>query len=144
MGLISFCRSLYDLDTLDTRFTNTSSTPYKVVVESRNDPIASKERTAAFSGKAQPSKWKTPEFIFYQAWIYCIIPYMFWVAYDASKSAFGSLGPSGIITKTEPNLHCSLESSVQKVRTLPTPRLDTRPQDSMLHQPRVVLLVPCL
>lgn len=88
MGVLSFFRSLYDIDTLDTRFTNTSSTPYKAVIESRNDATASKERAAAFSGKAQPSKYKTPEFLLYFGLLSFIIPYMFYVAYDASKRTF--------------------------------------------------------
>ncbi|KAH8682163.1 MBOAT, membrane-bound O-acyltransferase family-domain-containing protein [Xylariales sp. PMI_506] len=85
MGVLAFLQSIYDLDNLDTRFTTSSSTPYKTIIESRNDAAASKERAAKFSGKAQPSKWGTPEFFLYYLVIIFVIPYMFWVAYDASK-----------------------------------------------------------
>ncbi|KAI0170652.1 MBOAT, membrane-bound O-acyltransferase family-domain-containing protein [Pestalotiopsis sp. NC0098] len=85
MGALSFFKSLYHLDTLDTRFTNSSSTPYKTVVESRGDATASKERAARFSGTTSPSRWKTPEFILYYVLLSIIIPSMFWTAYNASK-----------------------------------------------------------
>ncbi|ETS81909.1 hypothetical protein PFICI_06911 [Pestalotiopsis fici W106-1] len=84
MGVLSFFRSIYDLDTLDTRFTTSSSTPYKTVVESRGDVSASKERAARFSGSTTPSKWKTPEFFLYYLIIGMCIPAMFWTAYTAS------------------------------------------------------------
>ncbi|KAF3013466.1 glycerol transporter [Neopestalotiopsis sp. 37M] len=84
MGVLSFFRSIYDLDTLDTRFTTSSSTPYKTVVESRGDAAASKERAARFSGSTTPSKWKTPEFFLYILLVGMAIPTMVWVAYNAS------------------------------------------------------------
>lgn len=87
MGVFSFFRSVYDLDTLDTRFTNSSSQPYRTVIESRDDPGASKERAAKFSGKAQRSKWNTPEFYLYYLVIGWAVPYMFWIAYNASKTS---------------------------------------------------------
>ncbi|KAI1384063.1 MBOAT-domain-containing protein [Hypoxylon trugodes] len=87
MGVLSFFRNIYDLDTLDTRFTNSSSTPYKTVVESRNDTAASKERAAKWNSRAPPSKWNTPEFYFYGIFLCFLIPYMFWVASDASNPA---------------------------------------------------------
>lgn len=85
MTVFSFLKSLYNLDTLDTRFTTESSIPYKTIVESRNDPEATRERIAKYSARAQPSKFKTPEFFLYYALLSFIIPYMFYIAYDASK-----------------------------------------------------------
>ncbi|KAI1500281.1 MBOAT family protein [Biscogniauxia marginata] len=85
MGLLSFFRSTYDLDTLDTRFTNPSSTPYKAVIEARDDATASKERASNWNSRAPPSRWNTPEFYLYYLVIGLAIPYMFWVAYDASR-----------------------------------------------------------
>ncbi|KAI0599951.1 MBOAT family protein [Biscogniauxia sp. FL1348] len=85
MGLLSFFRSIYDLDTLDTRFTNPSSTPYKAVIEARDDAVASKERASKWNSRAPPPKWTTPEFILYYLILSFVIPYMFWVAYDASR-----------------------------------------------------------
>lgn len=99
MGVLSFFRSIYDLDTLDTRFTTSSSTPYKTVVESRGDAAASKERAARFSGSTKPSKWKTPEFFLYILLVGMAIPTMVWVAYNASTRMLAhpfcpALGPS--------------------------------------------------
>ncbi|KAI1338845.1 MBOAT family protein [Xylariaceae sp. FL0016] len=87
MGVLSFFRNIYDLDTLDTRFTNPSSTPYKTVIEARDDVVASKERAAKWNSQASasPSRWKTPEFIPYLLVVGWVIPYMLYVAYDASR-----------------------------------------------------------
>ncbi|KAI1138238.1 MBOAT-domain-containing protein [Hypoxylon sp. FL0543] len=85
MGVLSFFRKIYDLDTLDTRFTISTSTPYKTVIEARNDTSASKERAAKPNSKAHTSRWNTPEFYLYYLVLILAIPYMFWVAYDASR-----------------------------------------------------------
>lgn len=95
MSLLSYIRSLYFLDTLDTRFTNPSSTPYKTVIEARKNAsgyekdhsIPGEGVRTDFSGRpiAQPSKWKTTEFYFYYVVFIVIVPYMFWVAFDVSR-----------------------------------------------------------
>ncbi|KAH9989366.1 MBOAT-domain-containing protein [Xylariaceae sp. FL0662B] len=88
MGVLSFLRATYDLDTLDTRFTNPSSIPYKTVIEARDDATASKERAAKWNSSSQPSqpsRWSTPEFYLYYIVLVLAIPSMFWVAYDASR-----------------------------------------------------------
>ncbi|KAI0106758.1 MBOAT-domain-containing protein [Daldinia grandis] len=85
MGVISFARSMYTHDTLDTRFTNTSSTPYKTVIEERDDVASSKERAAESKTRGKFSRWDTPEFYVYRFLLCFIIPYMFWVCYDASR-----------------------------------------------------------
>ncbi|KAI0383503.1 MBOAT-domain-containing protein [Hypomontagnella monticulosa] len=86
MGVLSYLRKIYDLDTLDTRFTNSSSTPYKTVIESRNDAAASKERAAKWNNRGNPSRWNTPEFYLYYIYLGIVIPYMFYIAYDASRT----------------------------------------------------------
>lgn len=80
----SFLRSIYNLDTLDTRFTTSSSTPYKVVIESRNDKKEAPHCPQP-DPRAEPPKWQTPEFYFYYLVLVVAVPYMFWVAYDVSK-----------------------------------------------------------
>ncbi|KAI1806543.1 MBOAT-domain-containing protein [Daldinia bambusicola] len=85
MGVLSFVRSIYGLDTLDTRFTNPSSIPYQTVIEARNDAAASKERAVEWKSRGKPSRWNTPEFYLYYFILAFIIPYMFWVGYDASR-----------------------------------------------------------
>ncbi|KAI1752106.1 MBOAT, membrane-bound O-acyltransferase family-domain-containing protein [Xylaria castorea] len=88
MSASSFLGKVYDLDTLDTRFTVSSTTPYEAVIEARNDTTAAgKERAARWNSRPQSvSKWNTPEFYLYYTIFVFAIPYMFWIAYDASKS----------------------------------------------------------
>jgi len=97
MGIFSYIRSIYALDTIDTRFTNPSRTPYKDVVDRRAESSAANARRddsipgvgvkTDYSGRpiAQPSKWKTPEFYFYYFVFITIVPYMFWIAYSVSR-----------------------------------------------------------
>ncbi|KAF4612610.1 hypothetical protein G7Y89_g15569 [Cudoniella acicularis] len=97
MGIFSYVKSIYALDTIDTRFTSSSSIPYKTVIDARDDPATSgSKRDDSVPGLgvktdrhgrpvAQPSKWKTPEFYFYYFVFITIVPYMFWIAYDVSR-----------------------------------------------------------
>jgi len=97
MSIFSYIRSVYALDTIDTRFTSSSSTPYKTVVDARLDPAAStSKRDDSIPGAgvktdrrglpvAQPSKWNTPEFYFYYLVFIVTVPYMFWIAYNVSR-----------------------------------------------------------
>ena len=100
MGLFSYVRSIYALDTIDTRFTTSSSTSYRTVLESRAESAAAASKRddsipgvgveTDHSGRpiAQPSKWKTPEFYLYYFVFITIVPYMFWVAYDVSRRQY--------------------------------------------------------
>ncbi|KAG5917898.1 hypothetical protein E4U42_007076 [Claviceps africana] len=87
MGFLSFARDVYDLDTLDTRFLTSSSTPYRAVIESRNEPDTVKEaaRKAESQAQAPPPRWKTPEFLLYYVVVVCAVPCMFWTAYNVSR-----------------------------------------------------------
>lgn len=85
MGSFSFLRSVYDLDTLDTRFTTSSSTPYKAVVDARGDATKRERAPAKPDARAQPSRWGTPEFYLYYVIFIVTVPYMFWIAYDVSR-----------------------------------------------------------
>ncbi|KAH7156567.1 MBOAT, membrane-bound O-acyltransferase family-domain-containing protein [Dactylonectria macrodidyma] len=85
MGLLSFLGSVYDLDTLDTRFTNASSVPYQTVVDARTDPDLKKDDPDKSRARGQPSKWRTPEFVLYIGVLCVIVPYMFWIAFDVSR-----------------------------------------------------------
>ena len=85
MGLLSFVRNLYDLDTLDTRFTSSSSVPYQTVIDARSDPATSQESAAKARARAPPPKWQTPEFYLYYLVFAFAVPYMFWIAYDVSR-----------------------------------------------------------
>ncbi|RKF81415.1 Glycerol uptake protein 1 [Golovinomyces cichoracearum] len=95
MSLFSYVRSLFQLDTLDTRFTSSSSIPYKTVIDARKNASGPEKDHSIlglgvktdYSGRpiAQPSKWNTPEFYFYYVVFVAIVPCMFWVAYDVSR-----------------------------------------------------------
>lgn len=104
-GPLTFLKSIYDLDNLDTRFTNSSSVPYKTVIESRNDPAQSKESASKAHSRAQPSKWRQPEFIVYLAYIAGVIPYMFWVAWGVSRREWLMESPELVAMLTI--CHCS-------------------------------------
>jgi hypothetical protein len=100
MTVFSYIRSVYALDTIDTRFTSSSATPYKSVVDARASSAAANSKRddsipgvgvkTDHSGRpiAQPSKWKTPEFYFYYFVFIITVPYMFWIAYDVSRRRF--------------------------------------------------------
>ena len=102
MGVLSLFRQIYDLDTIDTRFTTPSSVPYKTVIDARDrdDPAAaSKERAARWdAGKpaiaTTPSKWRTPEFIAYFVILAFAIPVMLYIPYDASRCTYETSRPA--------------------------------------------------
>ncbi|KAK3330132.1 MBOAT, membrane-bound O-acyltransferase family-domain-containing protein [Apodospora peruviana] len=98
-GILSFFRSLYDLDTLDTRFTTPSSVPYNPVAlaaagdgngkrrednHSRGGNSGGLDKRASSSDTNRP-RWGTPEFFLYYLVFAMVIPYMFWIAYDVSR-----------------------------------------------------------
>lgn len=85
MGVFSFFRKVYDIDTLDTRFMSSSSVPYQTVIEARSDPDAVKEAADKARARAPPPKWQTPEFYLYYFVFLWAVPYMFWVAYSVSR-----------------------------------------------------------
>ncbi|PQE20302.1 mboat family protein [Rutstroemia sp. NJR-2017a BBW] len=91
MGILSYVKSIYALDTIDTRFTNSSSTPYRIdptaAASKRDDSKPGAEVRLDSNGRpvAQPSNWKTPEFFFYYFVFLTVVPYMFWIGYDVSR-----------------------------------------------------------
>ncbi|KAI9744552.1 MAG: glycerol transporter [Claussenomyces sp. TS43310] len=96
MSLFSYVRRVYALDTIDTRFTTSSSTPFKAIdsridpakcTAARDEPLQGVPMHKGSKGQpvAEPSKWATPEFYFYYFIFIIAVPYMFWVAYDVSR-----------------------------------------------------------
>ena len=82
MGLSSLSCDLYSLDTLDTRFTTSANTPLK---------IANEESARSTSGDGEkhgtgtaPSKYTTPEYIFYFIVIAICTPSMYWAVVQVS------------------------------------------------------------
>src|SRR5690242_6450027 len=94
-GLLSFLRSAYDLDTIDTRLTTPSSVPYSAKSAAAADEGRNKkdDKRPASPQTAQtsPSRWLTPEFLLYYFLLSFIIPSMFWIAYSVSRRMSGSL-----------------------------------------------------
>lgn len=88
MGVLSYLRKVYDVDTLDTRFTAPSSVPYQTVIDQRSDLVATKEAAEKARSQAPPPKWRTPEFYLYYLVFLFAVPYMFWVAYDVSRRKY--------------------------------------------------------
>lgn len=88
MGLLSSVKGIYSLDTLDTRFTTPSTVSYSTAVEARTDRDGKREVYNTPNKKAQPSKWRTPEFFLYYLVVVVVVPYMFWVAYDVSRCKY--------------------------------------------------------
>ena len=89
-GPLSLFRSIYDLDTLDTRFTTPSSVPYSKAENDGNGGSGKKSdaispSAADNAAQTPPARWKTPEFLLYYLVFLTAVPYMFWVAYDVSK-----------------------------------------------------------
>ena len=101
--MASFLRQVYDLDTLDTRFTTPTSVPYKAIVDAHSDSAVIGGRAGAVEGRPQhqqtstaktpPPRWKTTEFYFYYLVTSVTVPYMWWVAYDLSRRASFLLPP---------------------------------------------------
>lgn len=95
MGPIAFFRSVYDVGSLDTRFTTPSNVPY----EPRNDGGGDRERPVKPDPRAQPPKWAWPEFRFYVLFVYAIVPYMYWIAGGVSRGTLSCSGPTSQVLK---------------------------------------------
>jgi protein-cysteine N-palmitoyltransferase HHAT len=90
MAILAFIKSIYSLDTLDTRFRTPSTVPYKTAVEARKGELSGLSGGRGHLSKGsqiqtQPSKWNTPEFYFYFLVIGMAVPSMFWTAYSVSR-----------------------------------------------------------
>lgn len=100
MSWLQQLKKLYSLDTLDTRFTIPATTPPgDVATELRDSPSNSNVVIQpGFGGNSngvgkganisdvKPSLWRTPEFYFYYLVFLTVVPMMFKVSYDVSKS----------------------------------------------------------
>lgn len=131
-GVLSWLGSIYDLDTLDTRFTTPSSVPYTV---RSNSPTGREDKRDDGRSKGEPApppRWTSPEFIFYYLMLSWIIPYMFWVAYTVSRGMSPFIF---CIWPTADALFPRVRSSVLQIRTLAIRRLDCWPQNCMLDLP---------
>lgn len=85
MSPLSFLRSVYTLDTLDTRFTTSSTTSYKTVIDSRGEEDTRDAQKEKIASRAPPSKWNTPEFYLYLAVVFTCLGLMIWIPYTVSR-----------------------------------------------------------
>jgi protein-cysteine N-palmitoyltransferase HHAT len=89
MDFLQFFRKLYSLDTLDTRFTvSATSPPKQSAFELQDSSSQARQSRAGNDGGingTQPSKWNTPEFYFYYLVHLIAVPMMFKVAIDVSE-----------------------------------------------------------
>jgi protein-cysteine N-palmitoyltransferase HHAT len=93
MTWLSYLRQVYSLETLDTRFVVSSTTPPRDVLELRSDAGRGSSadlkqddpRKAQIKARAQPSKWNTPEYYFYYLVFIVMVPQMFKAVIDVSK-----------------------------------------------------------
>lgn len=85
MSPLSFLRSVYTLDTLDTRFTTSSATSYKTVIDSRGEEDIRDAQNEKIRSRAAPSKWNTPEFYLYLAVVFTCVPLMLYIPYTVSR-----------------------------------------------------------
>lgn len=92
MGVFSSLRSIYALDTLDTRFTSSPRVPYQAVVDARNGQgiAPGPDAPVTLDSRRKPipptrSLWGTAEFYLYYLVVTVSVAYMFWVAFDVSR-----------------------------------------------------------
>lgn len=83
MLFLSFFRELYSLDTLDTRFTTSSSTPLKLVNEDAPKPGTRDGKTQP--ADVSPPRWRTPEFYVYLVVFLVCVPQMYWAVVSVSQ-----------------------------------------------------------
>jgi hypothetical protein len=91
MGLLIWLRRLYSLDTLDTRFTVSATTPLKAAADDRSRAASSKSGPSNQGRNgASPSRWNTLEFYVYYAIVGTAIPLMFKAAIEVSRGIYPS------------------------------------------------------
>lgn len=95
MSPLSFLRRVYTLDTLDTRFTTQATASYRTVVDSRRGPELKDVQNDKVAAKSSPSRWKTPEFIFYAIFVSLCIPLMCYIPYTVSRRMRSLAGNHG-------------------------------------------------
>ena len=107
MNLLHYAARLYSLDTLDTRFTNSSKTPPSHIDPARSSSPDEATHKKGKSGAgelakgASPSRWRSPEFIYHGLVFLIVVPLMFKTAYDVSKRKRAYLSPRARQTDTD-------------------------------------------
>ncbi|WEW58019.1 glycerol transporter [Emydomyces testavorans] len=84
MSLLSWLRRLYSLDTLDTRFTVSATTPLSLAADSNRSGAQDRRNAKQTKNGASPPKWNTLEFYIYYVVFIVAVPLMFKTAIDVS------------------------------------------------------------
>ena len=86
MTIISTIRELYSLDTLDTRFSTSASTPLKAADENSAKTATQDDRPVSqLPDGASPPKWNSIEFYFYLLVFAFCVPNMYWSVVEVSQ-----------------------------------------------------------
>jgi protein-cysteine N-palmitoyltransferase HHAT len=90
MTVITFFQQLYSLDTLDTRFTTSATTPLKFTNAQSAKTAESKDdgRPEGLASGASPSRYNTWEFYFYALVFLICVPLMYMAVVDVSQRMF--------------------------------------------------------
>lgn len=87
MAFVEYFKRLYSLDTLDTRFTDTSRTQSRQTkgdVQGQIDPAKAIAKNVDSNAVPSP-RWESTEFYIYYVFFILVVPMMFKVSYDVSK-----------------------------------------------------------
>ncbi|PYH85051.1 glycerol:H+ symporter [Aspergillus uvarum CBS 121591] len=87
LSLLAWFRRLYSLDTLDTRFTASATTPAKVAAADARPASTKDPRSAAIARNASPSRWSTFEFYIYYIVFLIAVPLMFTTVIAVSQKS---------------------------------------------------------
>ena len=92
MNMSQYIRGLYSLDTLDTRFTASKSSPLKELgAGQQTTRAAGAAGETTRSSRISASLWPTKEFYIYYAMFIVIVPLMFKVAIEVSNREFNEM-----------------------------------------------------
>lgn len=83
-GVLNLLKAMYSLDTLDTRFTTSSTAPPRSKEDQQKISNADREPASPLPD-AQPSQWRNPEFLAYVFVVACAVPLMTKTIYDVSQ-----------------------------------------------------------
>lgn len=94
MNALQYAGRLFSVDTLDARFTSSSTTPPSRVDHARSSPSevpynGSRNGRAGAEVTAKgtsPPRWRSPEFLYHGLVFLVAVPLMFKTVYDVSKS----------------------------------------------------------
>ena len=88
MAILQDVGRLYSVETLDTRFTTSLSTPSSHIDSAkpqRGETLAGRNNSQKQNSAPSPSRWKTPEFLYHYIVFLVVVPWMFYTVFDVSQ-----------------------------------------------------------